>query len=91
VQCEEVVVTSKAKYMGRPIAKKYCEGTMKRFRLESERVKIQESKPRISDPYCNTDQGDFQHSEVNDKIGSRSRFMSCAGKTRKIVNYACFD
>jgi len=32
---------------------------MKRFRLESEIVKIQESKLRISDPYCNTDQGDY--------------------------------
>jgi len=44
VQCEGVVVASKAKYKRRPIAKKYCEGNVKKARLESERVKIQESK-----------------------------------------------
>jgi len=30
--------------MGRPIEKKYCEGKMKKSHLESEIVKIQESK-----------------------------------------------
>jgi len=30
--------------MGRPIEKKYCEGKMKKSHLESETVKIQESK-----------------------------------------------
>jgi len=45
VQYEEVVVTSKAKYRERPIANKYREGSVKRFHLESEIVKIQESKP----------------------------------------------
>jgi len=39
-----VVIASKAKYTGRPIENKYCEGNMKKFRLESEIVKIQESK-----------------------------------------------
>lgn len=44
---------------------------MKRFRLESEIVKIQESKLRISDPYCNTDQGDY---------------MMCEGKSVKLLS-----
>ena len=45
VQPEAVVAPSKAKYAGRPIAKKYREGRVKRSRVGSERVKIQESKP----------------------------------------------
>ena len=45
VQCEAVVAAPKAKYGGRPIAQKYREGRVKRSRVGSERVKIQESKP----------------------------------------------
>jgi len=45
VQSEAVVVAPKAKYRRRPIAEKYREGKVKRSRVGSERVKIQESKP----------------------------------------------
>jgi len=45
VQGEAVVAAPKAKYRERPIAQKYREGRVKRSRVGSERVKIQESKP----------------------------------------------
>jgi hypothetical protein len=64
--------------MRRPIAKKYCEGKMKKSHLESEIVKIQESKVTKSHPYCNTDQGDFHNSEV---IDNKSR----AERNQKVV------
>lgn len=38
---------------------------MKKFHIESEIVKVPGGKPRDSDPYWNTDQGDFECSEVN--------------------------
>lgn len=38
---------------------------MKKFHLESEIVKVPGRKLKNSDPYWNTDQGDFGRSEVN--------------------------
>lgn len=44
---------------------------MKKFHLESEIVKVPGRKLRISDPYCNTDQGDYNCGEVNrEKLGT---------------------
>lgn len=45
VQPEAVVAAPKAKHSGRPIAQKYREGRMKKSRVGSERVKVQESTP----------------------------------------------
>jgi len=38
---------------------------LKKFHLESEIVKVPGRKLSISDPYWNTDQGDYDCSEVN--------------------------
>jgi len=38
---------------------------LKKFHIESEIVKVPGRKLRNSDPYCNTDQGDYDCSEVN--------------------------
>lgn len=46
---------------------------MKKSQYGSERVKVQGSKLRDSDPYCNTDQGDYIPSEEkHEKCGTVS-------------------
>lgn len=51
---------------------------MKKFHLESEIVKVPGRKLRISDPYCNTDQGDYNCSEVNGENPEAERNLAVA-------------